>query len=557
MKLDKNTKISPFVLARYEHGYETASSLLKEIPLDKSVYSTWENGNVSYVSEGKTFVAFQKICEIFGWTIEGGRNNISNMYKWKHDDEIKIVKPTYNEWKEMRCHTEITTLDTSETDISKEEAMLNNPLKVWRGKNNLTRSEAAKLCNVDINVYSDCEDGVKKPIGYDLTKIMNTTGVSLTQLAAMFRATVGMEALKNAIEASENPDPVTLENTAISVKICDEIDHNKVIEEAIANAKNNSELNKKNEVTKDSANWPDKIFDDMKVEKSDTAIKILNEEIDKALDDRILNSTLTLREGKVLKFYYIDNRRLRDIAEAFGLSESRVQQIKSKASWKMKRRIKSAVEHINPEASKIIDEVTTKNIYPLNFIVDRCGLPAEDWIVEEFNRQMDEKVYASKDANSYIFFKDERYAIRKVFRDGVQANAELLGNVAAAELTFKDHIKKSADLIGTVAEKITEAKNEKLAKEIATVINPIYGLTSAKIDANKQDPMQKKLANQTVSYLKEENVLDGSDRPANNSKNITISKHTARCILRDLYGVLEFSEYYKILSEFTKGGLNL
>lgn len=540
MKLDKNTKISPFVLARYEHGYETASSLLKEIPLDKSVYSTWENGNVSYVSEGKTFVAFQKICEIFGWTIEGGRNNISNMYKWKHNDKIKIVKPTYNEWKEMRGHIEMATLDTSETDISKEEAMLNNPLKVWRGKNNLTRSEAAKLCNVDINVYSDCEDGVKKPIGYDLTKIMNTTGVSLTQLAAMFRATVGMEALKNAIEASENPEPVTLEEVI-----------------GLNDAEVMEALDKKNEVAKDSANWPDKIFDDMKVEKSDTAIKILNEEIDKALDDRILNSTLTLREGKVLKFYYIDNRRLRDIAEAFGLSESRVQQIKNKALWKMKRRIKSAVEHINPEASKIIDEVTKKNAYPLNFIVDRCGLPAEDWIVEEFNRQMDEKVYASKDANSYIFFKDERYAIRKVFRDGVQADAELLGNVAAAELTFKDHIKKSAELIGTVAEKITEAKNEKLAKEIATVINPIYGLTSAKIDTNKQDPMQKKLANQTVSYLKEENVLDGSDRPANNSKNITISKHTARCILRDLYGVLEFNEYYKILSEFTKGGLNL
>lgn len=299
MKLDKNTKISPFVLARYEHGYETASSLYKKIHLDKGTYSLWENGNVSYISEGKTFVAFQKMCKIFGWTIEGGRNNISNMYKWKHDDEIKIVKPTYNEWKEMRGHIEMATLDTSETDISKEEAMLNNPLKVWRGKNDLTRSEAAKLCNVDINVYSDCEDGVKKPIGYDLTKIMNTTGVSLTQLAAMFRATVGMEALKNAIEASENPEPVTLENTAISVKICDEIDH------------------------------------------------------------------------------------------------------------------------------------------------------------------------------------------------------------------------------------------------------------------NKQDPMQKKLANQTVSYLKEENVLDGYDRPANNSKNITISKHTARCILRDLYNVLEFNEYYKILSEFTKGGLNL
>lgn len=405
MKLDKNTKISPFVIARYEHGYETASSLLKEIPLDKSVYSTWENGNVSYISEGKTFVAFQKICEIFGWTLEEGRNNLSNMYKWKHDDKIKIIKPTYDEWKEMRGHTEMATLDTSKTDISKEEAMLNNPLKVWRGKNNLTRSEAAKLCNVDINVYSDCEDGVKKPIGYDLTKIMNTTGVSLTQLAAMFRATVGMEALTNAIEASKNPEPVTLEEV----------------------------------------------------------IGLNDEEVTEALDKK--------------------------------------------------------------------NEVT-ENTYPLNFIVDWCGFPAEDWIVEEFNRQMDEKAYASKDATSYIFFKEERDAVKKVFRDGALAYGELLNSIDTARAIFESHLEKIKGLAGTVANNISKAKP-------------------------KQDPMQIKLANQTVSYLKEEPVLNDSSTPANNSRNIAISKYTARVILHKLYGVLEFSEYYKILSEFTKGGLNL
>lgn len=522
MKLDKNTKISPFVIARYEHGYETASSLLKEIPIDKSVYSTWENGNVSYISEGKTFVAFQKICEIFGWSLEEGRNNLSNMYKWKHDDKIKIVKPTYDEWKKMSGHTEMATLDTSKTDISKEEAMLNNPLKVWRGKNNLTRSEAAKMCNVDVNVYSDCEDGVKKPIGYDMTKILKGTGLGFVQIAKIF---------------SDDTVNTIITNT-------EDEDSTEVLE-------------------KDSANWPDKIFDDMKVEKSEAAIKILNEEIDKALDDKtspivnILKSVLTLREAKILKFYYIDDRRLRDIAQAFGLSTSRVQQIKNKALWKMKRRIGSAVEHINLEASNTIDEVTTKNEYPLNFVVDRCGLPAEDWIIEEFNRQMDEKVYASKDADSYIFFRVERDAIRKVFRDDAQADGELLDSIDTAVDAFKNHIKKSASLIGTVAEKITEAKNEKLAKEIALVIDPIYGLTSAKISKPKQDPMQKKLANQTVSYLKEEPVLNDSITPANNSRNISISKYTARVILQKLYGVLEFNEYYKILSEFTKGGLNL
>ena len=531
MKLEK---VNPFVEARYNAGYRSRDVFAKKIGVSKETYGNWERGEGTTVYSN-TLTGFKKMCDIFGWTYEEGYNNLSNLNKWRKDKSINVVKPTGT--------VELATLDTSNTDVSKEQEMLDNPLKVWRGQKNLTRSEAAKLCNVDINVYSDCEDGVKKPSGFDLTKILKGTGLGFVDVQKIFRDDTVKNAIENALAARSN--------NIISIPLCDEIDHNKIIEEAIASAKNNngSDLDEPTVIAKDSANWPDKIFDDMKVEKSDAAIKILNEEIDKAL---------TVREGKVLKFYYIDNRTLKDIAQGFGLSTTRVQQIKSKALRKMKGRIESAVEHINPEASKIIDEVTTKNTYPLNFIVDRCGLPAEDWIVEEFNRQMDEKVYASKDADSYIFFKVERDAIRKVYRDGrVVIDGELLQNIDDAALTFKNHIKKSAGLIGTVAEKITEAKNEKLAKEIATVINPIYGLTSAKIDEPKQDPMQKKLANQTVSYLKEENVLDDSSMPANNSRNIAISKQTAKYILRKLYGVLDVNEYYKILSEFTKGGLNL
>ena len=557
MKLEK---FNPFVAARLNAGYRSQDALAQVIGVKKPTYGQWEQGKFATVYE-INLSGFKKMCDVFGWTYEEGINNLSNLNKWYKDPNIHIVKPTMEQAKAIAktWKPKLTTLDTSNTDISKEKAMLDNPLKVWRGKNNLTRSEAAKLCHVDVNVYSDCEDGIKKPNGFDLTKILKGSGLHFIDIQKIFRDDTVKTVIENALEASNNPDPVTLENTTISVKICDEIDHNKVIEDTFKTSKKNEEdLNKKPEVSKDSVNWSDKIFDDMKVEKSDAAIKILNEEIDKALDNITPPSVLTLREGKVLKFYYIDNRTLRDIAQDFGLTGTRIQQIRDRALRKMKRCIESDTKHINPEASKVIDEVTTKNEYPLNFIIDRCGLPAEDWIVEEFNRQMDEKAYASKDASSYIFFKPERDAIRKVFRDHrVIIDGELLDSIDTAALTFKDHIKKSAGLIGTVAKKITEAKNEKLAKEIATVINPIYGLTSAKISKPKQDPMQKKLANQTVSYLKEEPVLNDSGMPANNSRNIAISKQTARYILRKLYGVLDVNEYYKILSEFTKGGLNL
>ena len=402
MKLEK---VNPFTTARLNAGYRSRDAFAEKIGVSKATYKHWEMG-YSATIYSNSLSGFKKMCDIFGWTYEEGYNNLSNLNKWMKDKNINVTKPT--------GIVNLATLDTSNTDISKEQEMLDNPLKVWRGQKNLTRSEAAKLCNVDINVYSDCEDGVKKPNGFDLTKILKGTGLGFVDIQKIFRDDTVKTAIENALAESKN--------SGVSIQLCDEIDHNKIIED---------------------------IF----------------------------------------------------------------------------------------EASKKADE-ESKNAYPLNFIVDKCGLPAEDWIVEEFNRQMVEKVYASKDAASYIFFKVERDAIRKVFRDGVQADGEMLDSIDTAALAFKNHLEKLRGLVGTVAEKITEAK-------------------PTKIDEPKQDPMQKKLANQTVAYLKEENVLDDSSAPANNSRNIAISKQMAKYILRTLYGTLEFNEYYKILSEFTKGGLNL
>ena len=415
MKLEK---VNPFVAARYNAGYRSRDAFAEKIGVSKATYKHWEMG-YSATIYSNNLSGFKKMCDIFGWTYEEGYNNLSNLNKWMKDKNINVTKPT--------CIVDLATLDTSNTDISKEQEMLDNPLKVWRGQNNLTRSEAAKLCNIDINVYSDCEDGVKKPNGFDLTKILHGTGLGFVDIQKIFRDNT-VKLLDSPLTlAHKNEMKKALaesKNGGVSIQLCDEIDHNKVIEDIFEASK--------------------------KDEKSEVA----------------------------------------------------------------------------------------KNAYPLNFIVDKCGLPAEDWIVEEFNRQMDEKVYVSKDAASYIFFKPERDAIRKVFRDGVHVDGELLRDVDDAALAFKDHLEKLRGLVGTVAENISKAK-------------------PTKIDEPKQDPMQKKLANQTVAYLKEENVLDDSSTPANNSRNIAISKQTAKYILRTLYGTLEFNEYYKILSEFTKGGLNL
>ena len=327
MKLEK---FNPFVVARLNAGYRSQDALAQVIGVKRPTYGQWEQGKFAAVYE-INLSGFKKMCDVFGWTYEEGLNNLSNLNKWYKDPNIHIVKPTMEQAKAIAktFKPKLTTLDTSNTDISKETAMLDNPLKVWRGKNNLTRSEAAKLCHVDVNVYSDCEDGIKKPNGFDLTKILKGSGLHFIDIQKIFRDDTVKNVIENALNAledSKNPDPVTLENAAISVKICDEIDHNKVIEEVFEASK-------------------------------------------KANDDEVLD----------------------------------------------------ALEKTSKPGSKI---------------------------------------------------------------------------------------------------------DEKLKKQM-------------------------------VSYRKEESDLDDFYRPANNSKNIAISKQTARYILRKLYGVLDFNEYYKILSEFTKGGLNL
>ena len=84
--------------------------------------------------------------------------------------------------------------------------MLDNPLKIWRGQKNLTRSEAAKLCHVDINVYSDCEDGVKKPNGFDLTKILKGTGLGFVDIQKIFRDDTVKNAIENALAAQSKQE---------------------------------------------------------------------------------------------------------------------------------------------------------------------------------------------------------------------------------------------------------------------------------------------------------------------------------------------------------------
>lgn len=201
MKLEK---FNPFAVARLNAGY-SQSKLAQAIGVSQPTYSQWERGIYASVYE-HNLTGFKKMCDIFGWTYDEGFNNLSNLNKWRKDLNVHVVNPTMEQaiaiaktWK-----PKLATLDTSNTDISKEQEMLDNPLKIWRGQKNLTRSEAAKLCHVDVNVYSDCEDGVKKPNGYDLTKILHGTGLGFVDIQKIFRDDTVKNAIENALAASKS-----------------------------------------------------------------------------------------------------------------------------------------------------------------------------------------------------------------------------------------------------------------------------------------------------------------------------------------------------------------
>lgn len=204
MKLEK---FNPFAAARLNAGYSSQRKLASAIGISQPTYSQWERGKYASVYE-HNLTQFKKMCDIFGWTYEEGLNNLSNLNKWRKDPNVHIVNPTMEQaqaiaktWK-----PDLATLDTSNTDISKEMEMLDNPLKIWRGQKNLTRSEAAKLCHVDINVYSDCEDGIKKPNGFDLTKILKGTGLGFVDIQKIFRDDTVKNAIENALAAQSKQE---------------------------------------------------------------------------------------------------------------------------------------------------------------------------------------------------------------------------------------------------------------------------------------------------------------------------------------------------------------
>ena len=222
MKLER---INPFVKARYEHGYKTLTKFVKDIGISRSKYWTWEAGRITCVRSDSSY-DFHKVCKAFEWTDEEGTENLSNLYRWTKNPDIEIVKPNWDDYKHIKPHlgkeVPMCTLDTTNTDISHELELLDNPLVKWRAENNLTKYVASELIGINSTDYALIEDGVFKPASDILTKITEATGLSITQLAKIYKpATV-----KDIVEDMQTPEYKEMVNEAVE-KADEIIDYDK------------------------------------------------------------------------------------------------------------------------------------------------------------------------------------------------------------------------------------------------------------------------------------------------------------------------------------------
>ncbi len=350
MKLEK---FNPFTTARLNAGYKSQDKLAQAIGVTRSTYSQWEQGRWASVYD-HNLAGFKKMCNIFGWTYEEGLNNLSNLNKWRKDPNVYIVKPTMKQAKSVAksWKPELATLDTSNTDISKEQEMLDNPLKIWRGKQNLTRSEAAKLCHVDINVYSDCEDGVKKPNGFDLTKILKGTGLGFVDIQKIFRD----DTVKNAIEHALAEQS---KNSGVSVHLCDEIDHNEVIENVLVKSKQEISYVEKPKEPKPTYSYGKLMLQSLqqKVDIEDPYGNVYEDVLEPDPDEpEVIASPITPEE-----FAALNNKEVHEkMDEVITERDENGKPVAGRYSWQMTEEEAEALNEPHDFRDEVIDEVLEK-----------------------------------------------------------------------------------------------------------------------------------------------------------------------------------------------------
>lgn len=181
-------KVNPFVKARYEHGYRGIGSLVKELGIPLSTATNWETGRVSAIQANAGWANFHKYYKALGWSKERAIENLENVYKWTKDPNIELIKPNWDDYKNIVPYIGINpnvgddVTDTTTSHVVNET----NPLKAWRHANHYSVEDAAKLMEFSPITLSDIEDGVVPANAFCLRKIVDVSGLSFHQITKLF-----------------------------------------------------------------------------------------------------------------------------------------------------------------------------------------------------------------------------------------------------------------------------------------------------------------------------------------------------------------------------------
>ena len=277
----------------------TSQAFCEMAGIKPPVYSKYECGKIAnpYASNEDSII---RIANALGTTSEAIREMISNNYQLRQQGKLDLGP--YSK----------TRRSSASIEISSSE---NNVLAHWRISNNLSQSEAANILEVPRATYSMWEQGYTKPIGDNLKKLIDLTGLSMHQIATIPRKVAN----KTSKEIEEpKQEPLTFSDMPV---INAEWPLNFIKQVRRNNTKETYFPIKKEYPFVDQ--WiADKLFDfvDNPAEKDAQHHYRFNEQ-----------------QATAVRLYYREfGNNLKSVGEKMGISKSRVQQIIMKAQRKFK-----------------------------------------------------------------------------------------------------------------------------------------------------------------------------------------------------------------------------
>ena len=401
----------------------------EEHGLKVSGYKNWEFGVCASYTDAN-YNMFRKMCEALQITEAEGKEAISNNYQARKNHEMG-----------RNC-----------------KSTLNNPLSNWRIKEGLQQKDVAELMDVNPRTYSQWEEGRTRPTGDNLKKLLELTGLSVSQLAKIY-----VDAHPEGTPIDDEP---TEENNLVKAI--------NVIKNDVKEVTEKKAEEPKPEEPKVNPKWPQNfIFGCISIRK-DLAISTKDDWVHKELyswleagkDNQysVTHKGFTLREVHGIELYFKEfGHTFDDVGKSFGVTRERARQIILKAQRKFAYHIHLMLEN-DERDRKIIQEELTKaearsnREFTLEIKQDANGCPYTD------DTPIEQAKVTARDENG------KAVAGRYPWGDPKKIIPGWYGEKTKIEMTdpsISGKLDSISDWLFQISNEVTELKKEK-----KTAINP-------------------------------------------------------------------------------------